>query len=316
MYGTFVKALIVALGIVSGAAHAQDYPSRPVRIVVPWPAGGPTDILARLIGGVITKRTGQPVIVENKPGAQTLIGMQIVATAPPDGYTLGFNTSQAMSLPATVEKMPFDLVKDFTPIAKVIEGAQFMIISSSVPATNLQEFIAYAKANPGKLNWATSAGPLPQLLFNQAAGVDIPIIPYKGTPELQQAFLSGQVSVIYDNINNISTLVSQGKAVVLASQGQTRQAVLPNVPAFGDVLPKAALNWWMYLYGPAGMPPAVVARLQGFAAEASREADFIARGAAWNGQPVAVPSAVVTKLVADEVNAWVAAAKAAGLPKQ
>ncbi len=316
MLKNLVTACALAFALVSPRIHAQDYPVRPIKIIVPWPAGGPTDILARLIGGVITKRTGQPVVIENKPGAQTLIGMQLVAQAAPDGYTLGFNTSQVMSLPATMAKMPFDLSKDFTPITKVIEGAQFMIISASVPANNLQEFITYAKTNPDKLNWATSAGPLPQLLFNQAAGANIQVVPYKGTPELQQAFLSGQVNVIYDNINNVNALVSQGKARVLASQGFTRQAVLPNVPAFGEVLPKAAQTWWMYLYGPAGLPPSITARLHDYTAEASREPDFATRGAAWSGQPMAVPNAVLSKLIADEVAAWLKAAEVAGLPRQ
>ena len=142
------------------------------------------------------------------------------------------------------------------------------------------------------------------------------MVPYKGTPELQQAFLSGQVNVIYDNINNVNTLVSQGKARVLASQGFTRQAVMPNVPAFGEVLPKAAQTWWMYLYGPAGLPPAITAKLHDYTAEATREADFATRGAAWSGQPVAVPNAVVSKQIADEVGSWLKAAQAAGLPKQ
>lgn len=310
------SAAVAIIGLAAVAASAQEYPTRPIKLVVPWPAGGPTDILARIIGNTITKRTGQAVVVENRPGGQTTIGMQAVAAAPPDGYTLGFNTSNVLSLPATMEKVPFDPVKDFTAITKVIEGAQYLTVSSSVPATNLQEFIAYAKANPGKLNWGSAGGPLPNLLFNQAAGVDIPIVPYKSVPEIQQAMLTGAVQVNFDNYNNANAMVTQGKARILATHGQNRTPELPNVPAFGEVLPKAAHNWWMYLYGPAGLPPAIVAKLHGLAAEASKEPDFAARATAFSAQTMAVTGPALAKLIDDEAKAWLAAAKAANLQKQ
>ena len=315
-------AIALAIGAATGAATisasvlAQDYPTKPIRMIVPFTPAGPADIAGRLIAANITRRTGQPVVVENKPGAATAIGMQMVAAAAPDGYTVGFNTGAALLLPATLEKPGFDPVKDFTQITRVVEGSQFLMISTAVPAANYQEFIAYVKANPGKLNFGSASGNLQHLLFNQSAGVDIPIIPYKSTTDLQQAFAGGFVNVIFDNINNVNLMTQAGKGRVLATQAPTRQSLLPNVPSFGEILPGATYTWSMYLFGPAGMSDPVVNKLHTAAAETAREPEFVQRISAFGGQAVVVPPAALTKAIAEEVNKWIVTAKTAGVPKQ
>jgi tripartite-type tricarboxylate transporter receptor subunit TctC len=256
------------------------------------------------------------VIIDNRPGGATIIGMKTVATAPPDGYTIGFSTGAALSLPATMENPGIDPVKDFTQITRVVEGSQFLVISSSLPAKNYDEFVAYAKANPGKLNFGTASGNLQHLLFNQSAGVDIAMIPYKSTTDVQLAFMGGQINVIFDNINNVNAMVAAGKARVIATQSLTRQAVLPDVPAFGEILPKASYSWSMYLFGPAGLPAPIVQKLYAAAIEAARDPEFVARVSAFGGQPVMVPPAELTRLVADEVNTWIQTARSAGVQKQ
>jgi tripartite-type tricarboxylate transporter receptor subunit TctC len=254
--------LLGAAGIASAAA----YPERPITLIVPWAAGGSTDILARALSAQLTKSLGQPVIVENRAGASGNIGSAMVAKARPDGYTLlvGSMSTHAMN-PALMDSMPFKGVDDFTPIAQLANVINTLVVSNSVPAKNVKELIAYAKANPGKLNYA-SAGPgstnhLSAVLFEKAAGIRMVHVPYKGGAPAVMDTVADQTQVLFSAGTQTLPHVKTGKLKLLAVTEAKRSALLPNVPTVAETLPGYELGVWYGLFGPARMPKELVDRL-------------------------------------------------------
>lgn len=247
-------------------ASAQSYPDRPVRIVNPWAPGGTADILARAIADKLPAALGQPVIVENKPGASGNIGSDQVVKAKPDGYTLLVGTMSTHTMnPALFKSMPFKGVDDFTPIAMAGIATNTMVVHPSVPANNVKELIAYLKANPGKLAYASagmgSNNHISAALFERMAGVQMVHVPYKGGAPAVADTVAGQTQLFFTALTQSSPHLRAGKLRILAVTEAKRADVLPEVPTLGETLPGYELVVWYGMFGPAGMPPEITTRL-------------------------------------------------------
>ena len=249
------------------AVHAQlQWPEKAVTLVVPWAPGGSTDILARTLSEQLTKTYGQPFIVENRPGASGNIGSNIVAKAKPDGYTLLVDTMSTHAMNgALFTNMPFKPVDDFTPIALVAYVTNTMVVNASVPASTVAEFIAYAKANPGKLAYA-SAGPgstnhLCAVMFEKAAGIEMLHVPYKGGAPAVLDTVAGQTQVFFTAGTQTLQHVKSGKLKLLAVTERERSTLLPSTPTVAETLPGYELAVWYGLFGPAGLPRELTARI-------------------------------------------------------
>ncbi|MEP6657532.1 MAG: tripartite tricarboxylate transporter substrate binding protein [Betaproteobacteria bacterium] len=268
---TFTAALLfhIPLLAIAPLAHGQaaSYPVRPIRLVVPFPAGGATDILARAIGQRFSEVLGQPVIVDNRPGAGGNIGSELVAKATPDGYTLLMGTVGTHAInPSLYAKMPYDHVKDFAPVILVAGVPNVFVVHPSVPVRTVGEFIAYAKANPGKLNFASSGSGtsihLAGELFKVMAGVQMTHVPYKGSSPAIQDLLGGQVQLMFDNLPSALPQIKAGKLRALAVTSANRTPTLPDVPTVAEAgLPGFEASSWFGVLAPAGTPPAIINRL-------------------------------------------------------
>jgi tripartite-type tricarboxylate transporter receptor subunit TctC len=262
-----IRALCAtALLALAGAASAS-YPDKPITLIVPWAPGGSTDILARALGERLSKSLGQTVIVDNRAGASGNIGSNLVAKAKPDGYTLlvGSMSTHAMN-PALMASMPFKGVDDFTPIAQLANVINTLVVSNSVPANNLKDFIAYAKANPGKLNYASagqgSTNHLSAVLFEKAAGITMVHVPYKGGAPAVVDTVADQTQVLFSAGTQTLPHVKAGKLKLLAVTEAKRSALMPEgIPTVGETLPGYELGVWSGLVGPANMPRELVAQL-------------------------------------------------------
>jgi tripartite-type tricarboxylate transporter receptor subunit TctC len=262
------RALGALLAVLASAAWGQAaYPSHPVRIVVPFPAGGTTDILAREVAQTLSQSLGQPFVVDNRPGAAGNIGADLVAKAAPDGYTLLMGTVGTHAINASLyAKMTYDHVKDFTPVILVAGVPNVLEINPSLPVNSVQELIAYAKANPGKVNFASSGSGtsihLSGELFKTMTGVQMTHVPYKGSAPALQDLVGGQVQIMFDNLPSSLALIKAGKLKPLAVTSATRSAALPGVPTVAEAgVPGFEASSWFGLLAPAGTPKDVVAKL-------------------------------------------------------
>src|SRR5438270_178861 len=266
----FVLAGLSALA--TAPAFAQAYPSRPISLLVPWAPGGSTDILARIVALHLHQSMGQPVIIENRTGGAGNIGTSAVARAVPDGYTILFNTMSVHTMNhALFASMPFDGVKDFSPIAMLAYVTNTMVVHPSVPANTVREFIDYAKANPGKIAYA-SAGPgstnhLCAALFEKMTGVQMVHVPYRGGAPAVADTVGGQTQLFFTAGTQSLEYVKAGKLRLLAVTEEKRSSLLPDVPTVGETVPGYEMAVWYGAFGPAGMPTEIVARLN---AEISR----------------------------------------------
>ncbi len=258
---------------------AQTWPSKPVRLIVPFPAGGATDILARALSQELGRKLGQSVVVENKPGAGGTIGAQAGAQAAPDGYTLLLTTSSTHSIgPAINPKIPYNADADFTPIVYVASSPQVILVPLSSPAKTLQEFIAYARQNPGRLNYASSGnGTISNLsteIFKAQSGTFLVHIPYRGTGLSIADLVSGKVDVLFDSVVSGMPHVRDGKLRALAVTSPKRSALVPELPAVAELLPGFESVTWFGVYGPRGLPPDIVNRVNQAVNAALTEADL------------------------------------------
>ena len=256
-------AAIAALALFAGAAAAQDYPSKPVRILVPYPPGGASDVTARVLADKLSKRWGgKPVFVENKAGANGVIGTETIALAEPDGYTLGLVASSHVANPALFKKLPFSL-DQMTPVTMTAQVQLGLVVHPSVPANNVRELIAYAKANPNKLAVATSGrGSNPQLwalAFMQATGTQMIDVPYKGSGAAHPDLLAGQTQVMFDAVAAVTPHVKAGKLRILAVGGEKRSPYLPDVPTMQEAgVPGYAMASWGAVIAPAKTPKPII----------------------------------------------------------
>lgn len=258
------SALMLAAG--AACASAQTYPTKPVRLVVPYPPGGIGDTLARELGTQLGIRLGQPVIVDNRPGASQMIGAEAVAKSPPDGYTLFLGSLSSLVLNVYSHKsMAYDPVKDFAPVSMFFSTPLYLVVNPSVPARNVQEFVAYAKANPGKISFGSigtgSSLHLSGEMFKTAAGVDMLHVPYKGSVPAVTDLIGGQIQALFDAGTSSLPQVRGGKLRVLGVTSAKRASGTPDIPSIAETVPGYDASFWFAIFAPAGTPKPIIGRL-------------------------------------------------------
>jgi tripartite-type tricarboxylate transporter receptor subunit TctC len=303
------------LPAVACVASAQAYPTRPVRIVVGFAAGGSTDIGARLIGQWLQERLGQPFVIENRPGAGTNIATETVVRAPPDGYTL-LMVGPSSAVNATLyDKLDFVFLRDIAPVASLIRQPQIMLANPSVMSKTVPELIAFAKANPGKITMASagvgSAGHLVGELFKMMAGVDFVHVPYRGAGPALADLLGGQVMISFAGIAGSIEYIRAGRLRALAVTTATRSQALPDVPTVSEFVPGYEAGDWLGVGAPRNTPPAIVDKLNGEIAIALADPKIKARFADLGGTALALTPAAFGKLLADETQKWAKVIRAA-----
>ncbi|WP_453934993.1 tripartite tricarboxylate transporter substrate binding protein [Acidovorax temperans] len=300
-------AAALALGAAMPAALAQS--SKPIRLVVPFPAGGATDLFARTLSQKMGERLGTSIVIDNKPGAGGSLGSDMAAKATADGQTLLFTTTSTHSIgPAIGAKLPYDTVRDFTPIAHVGNAPSIMLVPNSSPAKTVKEWIEYAKKNPGKLNYASSGnGTIVQLtaeLFKAQAGLFVTHIPYKGTGLAIPDLVAGQLDVLFDSLPTGMPHVRDGRLRALAVTTLKRTPLAPDLPPVADTLPGFESNTWFGLYGPKGLPAEVVNRVNTAANQALSDPEVRAKLTTLGIEPVTSTPAQFAKMVADDQAKW------------
>lgn len=302
---------------VAHAATADNYPARPIRIVVPTGAGGITDILARIVAQRLGENLSQTVIVENRPGASGIVGSDVVAKSPPDGYTLLMVYPSHPVNPSLHANMPYDTVKDFAPVTMVSGVTLVLAVNASLPARNLRELIAMAKEKPGQLNYSSvgagSLGHLGAELFRSLAGVDITHVPYKGAPQAMMAVLSGEVSMFFDTPITILPHLKAGKVRALGVSTRTRQAVFPDVPPIADVVPGYEVLGWNGILAPAGTPQEIIQRLNAEIVKVLRTPAVIAQLATNGVDPIGNSPQQFGAIVVADLEKWAKVIKEAGI---
>jgi tripartite-type tricarboxylate transporter receptor subunit TctC len=306
-----------ALPSVSRIARAQAYPSRPVRLIVGFTAGGAFDITARLIGQWLSERLGQQFIIENRPGAATNVATEAVLRAPADGYTLLLGGAVNAINVTLYEKLNFDFVRDIAPVAGLIQFPNIMEVNPSFAARTVPEFIAYAKAKPGKVNMASSGNGTSQHLsgelFKMMAGVDLVHVPYRGAPQALTDLLGGQVQVSFDPLPASIEFVKSGKLRALAVTTATRSQALPDIPTIGDFVPGYEASGWNGVVAPKSTPIEIVHKLNTEINAGLGDPGMRARFAELGGMVLAGSPADFGKLIVDETEKWRKVVKFAGI---
>ncbi|MET0632807.1 MAG: tripartite tricarboxylate transporter substrate binding protein [Xanthobacteraceae bacterium] len=305
----------VALGA-SASAAAADYPTRPVRLIVGFPAGGPTDILARLVGAQLGERLGQQFVVENKPGAGSNIATEAAINSAPDGHTI-LVCASANTINATLyKKLAFDFVRDTLPVAGLARVPNALLVHPSVPATTVPEFIAYAKANPGKINMASSGNGttvhLAGEMFKAMAGVDLVHVPYRGSQPAVTSLVAGQTQVMFGDIPVSIGHIQAGTVRIVAVTTATRLDLLPAVPTIGETLPGYEANAWFGFVVPKGTPPDIVAKLNREINAALADPKIKARLAELGTTAIVATPAEFGAFIATEIERWAKAVKSSG----
>jgi tripartite-type tricarboxylate transporter receptor subunit TctC len=310
----------LALAATSGtitSAKAQSYPSRPIKMIVPYPPAGPIDTMARLLGQQLSQRFGQQVVIDNRPGAGSMLGTKAAAAAEPDGYTLLFGSSGSLAVsPALYANYDLDIRKAFVPVGMVALLPHVMVISPSVPARTVAEFIAYAKANPGKLNYGASIGTPPHLLstlFKTRAGIDVVYVPYKGSAASVTDLLSGQTQFTIDGLTGLYPLIQDGKVRALALARAQRWPQLPDVPTLVESgFPDFTVDAWTGVAAPAGTPAEIVQMLNRSINESLGSAEAKAGLARFSAIAQTGSPQDFADLIASELPKWAAIVKLAG----
>lgn len=261
-----LTATVFALGMLSGGAFAEEYPIKPIRLVAPYPPGSVTDLLARMIGQKLTESWKQPVIVDNRGGGGSVIGTDTVAKAPPDGYTILMVAPDLAINQSLHSKLPYDAQKSFAPVTLLVTSPTVLIVNPSLPVGNLRELIAYAKARPGRLSYASggngTVGHLGMEILKHLGGIDMLHVPYKGTAAVVSAVLAGEVQVAFAQMSTVRPHALSGKLRVLANASGVRSQAMPDVPTVAEAgLPGYKADVWFGLVAPAGTPGAIVSRL-------------------------------------------------------
>jgi tripartite-type tricarboxylate transporter receptor subunit TctC len=304
----FIMAVAV-FALAAPVALAQQYPTRPVRIVIGFPAGGPVDILVRIVAERMQASMGQPFIVENRPGATGSIGAEFVAKSAPDGYTLLAAPSSSHAVSPNLAKLPWDPQKDFTPIAMIGNVTTLLVVNPQLPVTSVKELVDYARANPGRLNYGTpgtgSNLHLGGEMLKQMAQVDIVHIPYKGIAPAQADMLSGQIQVMLDNIVSAMPNVKSGKVRPIAVTTAKRSELFPDLPTVAEQgYPGYAVNAWAVLLGPAGLPADIVNRLNAETIRIVNSPEVKQRFAQLGTEPMSMTPAETGEFMRSERERW------------
>src|SRR5450631_2107312 len=254
------------LACVAGAASAADYPDHPIRFIVPQAAGSATDTVARILGAELSEELGQAIIVDDRPGGALTIGLDLVAKSPPDGYTIGMGPIGALAITRhMVAKLPYDIERDFQPIALVARGHLMLAVSPQLPFTSVKELIAYAKANPGKLTNASSSNGSPGHvggeLFKFMTGTNIVHVPYRGGALAINDLIAGHVDIMFESLQSIAVFARAGKVRALGVSGATRSPAFPDLPTIGESVPGYLAPTWTGVIAPAGVPRPIVDKL-------------------------------------------------------
>ncbi len=313
------KLLLVSAAVItSGAAFAQaDWPTKPVRIVVPFAAGGTTDITARVIADELTKAVKGSFIVDNKGGAGGNVGAAEVARATPDGYTFLMGTPGTQAINQFLyPKMPYDTAKDFAPVSFVVRVPNVLVVNPGVNAKSLKELIALAKSKPGALSYGSpgngTTGHLSTELFKGRAGVFVTHIPYRGSGPMLLDLMSGQIQMAIDNLPSAMPHIKAGKLVALGVTGDKPNSQLPDVPAVASVLPGYAAESWFVLMAPAGTPPAIVNRMSAEVDKILKKPEVIERFKGLGAEPVGGTPEQLGQFIASETGKWSQVVKASG----
>jgi tripartite-type tricarboxylate transporter receptor subunit TctC len=313
---------LVALAMLSLAAaapsRAQDYPSHPVKMIVPFGAGGPTDIFTRLLAEELRKALKEPFVMENRPGAGTIIGTEAAAKSPPDGYTLLMISATQTTTETLVPTKSYKLLRDFVPVASLLNSELVMVVHPSVPVNTVKDFIALAKSKPGALNYASSgvgsnyhmAGEL----FKNLTGTDILHVPYKGSSGARNDIISGQIEMMFDSVPSMAPMIQAGRVKALGTTGKVRSAILPDIPTLSEAgVPGYEATIWIGLMAPAGTPQPIVTLLSSEINKILARADVIE---AWRKQGATAMSMTPDQFgeyVQSEIDKWARVIKANGI---
>jgi tripartite-type tricarboxylate transporter receptor subunit TctC len=310
-------ALLLPFLFVGGRADALDYPTRPVRFIISFAAGGPNDTIARILGQYLSEQLGQQFIIEDHVGAGGNIGMQDVLASAPDGYTIGFVAPNNAINATLYQHIPFDFVHDSTPIAGTMKLANVMDVNLDFPAKTLAEFIAMAKAQPGKINFASGGvGTSPHMsgeLLAIMTGIKLTHVPYRGTGPAMTDLLGGQIPVLFDNLPGSIQQIKAGRIRALGVTSKERVASIPDLPTIGETVPGYEVSVWFGICGPKGMPPEIVAKLNAAINAVLANPKIKDRFHDLGGEVMPMSPAEFGHLVADETAKWAKVVKSAGL---
>jgi tripartite-type tricarboxylate transporter receptor subunit TctC len=311
-----VALAVAVLGLAGVAAQAQDYPTKPVKWVVPYPPGGTTDILARLIGQYLSERLGQQFVIDNRPGAGNNIGTEVVANSPPDGYTL-LLVNPANGINATLyKKLPFNFLRDIAPVAGITRVPNVMEVNPSFPAKTVAEFIAYGKANPGKINMASSGNGtsvhLSGELFMAMTGVKMTHVPYRGSGPALTDLIAGTVDAMFDNMPSSIEFIKAGKLRALAITTETRNEALPGVPVVADTVAGYEASAWFGIGAPKGTPAHIIEKINKIVNASLADPKMKLRLAELGGIPMGGTPDDFGKVMTSETAKWEKAVKFSG----
>jgi len=314
-------AVSIALALACTQAFAQSWPNRPIRLVVPVAAGGSTDVIARIVGARLGERVGQPVVVDNRPGGSSVIGVEMVARSSPDGHTLLMGAGSLGTLNAMMPKAPVNVQKDLAPVAMIGTSPYVLVVQPVLPVKSVADLIAHAKANRGKLNFAGSTpGSLQRLAgehLNRMAGIDLLYVPYKGTGQVIPDLLAGRLHAAFDNVLILAPYVRSGALRALAVTGATRSAVMPELPTIAEAgVPGFQAAGWFGVFAPAATPAAAIARLNGEINALMGEPAIRERLVGQGMDATAGPPELLAGHLAREIDTWARLIREAGLTAQ
>lgn len=325
MIGKFCKltlvAMVAAFAATGAASAASDYPDRPIKMIVTFAAGGSSDVLARVVASAMAKGLGKQIVIENRPGAGGQIGAEVVAHAEPDGYTLLFGTNGTLAIgPALYEHLRYDPLKDLAPVGLLQKLPLVLIANPPVPVKNLTELIAYARANPGKLTYASagvgSVSHLSAELLKAAANIDLLHVPYRGGGAAIHDLISGQVSMMLETIPNALPLIRSGQMRALGVTTHSRSAAAPDLPTLEEQgLTGFDVGGWTGLFAPAGTPPAIIARLNAETVKITSDPDYLDHLKKMGTDVASSTPAELAAFMRKDISNWTGAVKKAGVKK-
>ena len=315
-----IRSLLLGLALLCPAlAMAQDFPNKPIRLIVPFPPGGPNDIIARTVAHRMSDILKQPIIIDNKGGQGGVLGTDIVAKASPDGYTIGVVSAGALAISPSMEKVAYDTLKDLQPITLVAKVPEMLVVATSVPANNMAELVALAKKEPGKLNFASSGlGSMPHLageLFKLTAKIDITHVPYRGAAPAVNDLLGQQVQMVFLDLPILLPQIKAGKLRPIAVGTTQRVPSAPDVPTTVEAgMPNLQTENWYGMVGPAHMPPQIVAALNKATVEAMKDPDVVAKLSVQGAILVGDTPDQFRTFIDSEIKKWAMVIKQAGVP--